>query len=157
MLSAPLGELPEVAQKTKDDLAESERQRRGLLERALEGEARRLLDEARGTTAPPPSEPPVIVAAYEDRSPGELRVLAQRLVELTPCVAVLGSRSEKTHVVVAQSDGLPHDVPALLRSAVEPLGGRGGGRGNLAQGGGEHPELLDEALARVADAVRARK
>jgi alanyl-tRNA synthetase len=157
VLSAPLGELPEVAQKTKDDLAESERQRRGLLERALEGEARRLLDEARGTTAPPPSEPPVIVAAYEDRSPGELRVLAQRLVELTPCVAVLGSRSEKTHVVVAQSDGLPHDVPALLRSAVEPLGGRGGGRGNLAQGGGEHPELLDEALARVADAVRARK
>jgi alanyl-tRNA synthetase len=157
VLSTPLGELVEAAQKTKDDLAESERRGRGLLERALDGEARRLLDEALGTVAPPPSEPPVIVAAFDGRSPNELRVLAQRLVELTPCVAVLGSRSEKTHVVVAQSEGLPHDVPALLRSAVEPLGGRGGGRGNLAQGGGERPELLDEALARAAEAVRTRK
>jgi alanyl-tRNA synthetase len=147
----------EVAKKTKDDLAESERRGRGLLERALEGEARGLLEQALGTAAPSPSEPPVIVAAFDGRSPNELRVLAQRLVELTPCVAVLGSRSEKTHVVVAQSEGLLHDVPALLRLAVEHLGGRGGGRGNLAQGGGERPELLDEALARVADAVRARK
>jgi len=31
-----------------------------------------------------------------------------------------------------------------------------GGRGNLAQGGGKRVELLDEALARAATAVRSK-
>jgi alanyl-tRNA synthetase len=43
-----------------------------------------------------------------------------------------------------------------LREALERLGGRGGGRGNVAQGGSVHAERLDEALARAADAVRAK-
>jgi alanyl-tRNA synthetase len=77
-------------------------------------------------------------------------------VELAPCVALLGSRADKAHLVFAQSEGLPHDVPALLKAGVEALGGRGGGRGNLAQGGGERLDRLDEALAAAATAVRAR-
>jgi alanyl-tRNA synthetase len=156
VLSAPLEELADVALKTKDDLAASERRGRGLLERALEGEARRLLDEARATTAPRATQPAIVVAAYDGWGANELRVLAQRLVALSPCVALLGSRAEKAHLVFAQSDGLPHDIPALLRRAVEHLGGRGGGRGNLAQGGGNRLDFLDEALARAAGAVRAR-
>jgi alanyl-tRNA synthetase len=156
VLSAPLEELADVAQKTKDDLGASERRGRSLLERALEGEARRLLGVVRATAAPSPAEPPIIVAAYNGWSASELRILAQRLAALSPCVALLGSRADKAHVVFAQSEGLPHDIPALLRDAVAHLGGRGGGRGDLAQGGGDRPELLDEALARAADAVRSR-
>lgn len=153
VLSAPLEELVGVAEKTRDDLVAGARREQALLERVLEGEARRLLDGARGGDA---SRPAVIVAAYDAWPPGDLRILAQRLVALAPCVALLGSRSGKAHLVFAQSEGLPQDVPALLRAAVEPLGGRGGGRGNLAQGGGDHPELLDEALARAAATVRSR-
>ncbi len=48
------------------------------------------------------------------------------------------------------------DVPALLKAAVERLGGKGGGRGNVAQGGGERLDLVDEVLARAAEAVRSR-
>ena len=77
-------------------------------------------------------------------------------VALAPCVALLGSRAEKAHLVFAQTEGLPHDVPALLREAVGHLGGRGGGRGDLAQGGGDRPGLLDEALDRAAEKVRTR-
>ena len=54
----------------------------------------------------------------------------------------------------AQSPGLGHDIPALLRQAVASLGGRGGGKGDLAQGGGERIDLLDDALAAAARAVR---
>lgn len=155
ILSAPVAELPEATRKLKDSLAESERRERGLLERALEGEARRLLSES---SAGPggSSGPTVVTAAYDGWTPGDLRVLALRLVALAPCVALLGSRAEKAHLVFAQSDGLPHDIPALLRGALELLGGRGGGRGDVAQGGGERPERLDEALSRAAEAVRAR-
>jgi alanyl-tRNA synthetase len=150
VLSAPLDELPAMAEKARDDLAASARRERGLLERTLDGEARRLLAEARGKS------PTVVVAAYDAWPPADLRVLAQRLVALAPCVALLGSRSEKAHLVFAQSEGLPHDVPALLRGAAERVGGRGGGRGDLAQGGGDRPDLLDEALAHAAAAVRSR-
>ena len=147
-LSAPLPELVETARKVKDALTESERTSRGLLERALEGEARRVLAEAGG-------DPLVVVAAYDGWSAGDLRILAQKLVALAPCVALLGSRADKAHLVFAQSDGLPHDIPALLRTAVESLGGRGGGKGNMAQGGGDRPEALDDALGGAAAAARS--
>jgi alanyl-tRNA synthetase len=148
LLCAPLPGLPEAAQRALAALAESTRQCRVLQERALEGEARRLL-----ATAAPPA---VVVSVYERWPPEDLRTLATQLVALSPCVALLGSRGDKAHLVFAQSPGLPHDIPALLKAAVETLGGRGGGRGDLAQGGGERPALLDEALARAADAVRTK-
>jgi alanyl-tRNA synthetase len=155
ILSAPLDQLAEVARKTRDDLAEGARRERHLLERVLDAEARRLLAEA------PPADaragaPTVVVAAYEGWSPADLRVLALRLVGLAPCVALLGSRAEKAHLVFARSDALAQDVGALLRDAVALLEGRGGGRGPIAQGGGERVDRLDEALARAADAARAR-
>ena len=83
-----------------------------------------------------------------------LRVLAQRLVSGRPCVALLASRAERVHLVFAQSDGLPNDVPALLLDAVARLGGKGGGKGNLAQGSGDRVELLDAALAEATARVR---
>ena len=156
-LSAPPDELVATAQKAKADLADGDKRARGLLERALDGDARRLLAEARGDGPPPtPAVPAVIAAAFDGWPANDLRILATRLVALAPCVALLGSRADKAHLVFAQSDGLPHDVPALLKSALEHLGGKGGGRGNMAQGGGDRLDLLDEALARARDAVKAR-
>ena len=155
-LSAPLPELVVAARKAKEDLLEGERRARALLERALEGDAHRLLAEARGDgPAPTLDSPAIVTAAFDSWTANDLRLLAQQLVAHAPCVALLGSRAEKAHLVFAQSEGLRHDIPALLRQAVERLGGRGGGRGNLAQGGGERVDLLDEALARAAGSVKA--
>jgi alanyl-tRNA synthetase len=84
----------------------------------------------------------------------ELRLLAQSLVGLAPCVALLGSRGTKAALVFAQSEGLPHDIPGLLREALALVGGRGGGKGNLAQGGGDNVLGLDAALAGAAARVR---
>ena len=150
LLSAPLDGLVEETERTREALAASERRGKELLARALDGEARRLLAEA-GAGA---SGVAVVVAAYEGWPPEELRTLASRLVVLSPSVALLGSRADKAHLVFARSEGLSHDMPALLRPAVETLGGRGGGRANMAQGGGERVERLDEVLARAAAAVR---
>jgi len=147
--SSSLKDLPEAARRTIAQLRESERRGQDLLERAMEGEARRLLAEAEGV-------PAVVARAYDGWPAADLRVLAGRLVALAPSVALLGSRADKAYLVFAQSEGLPHDIPALLREALVLVGGRGGGRGNLAQGGGDHVEALDEALAAAARAVRER-
>jgi alanyl-tRNA synthetase len=153
-LSAPLEELPGAALKLKDDLAASERRAKGLLERALDADARQLLAAARGDgPAPTLDSPAVVVAVFDGWAAEELRLLATRLVALAPAVTLLASRSERCSMVFAQSEGLPHDIPALLKAAVGHIGGRGGGRGNLAQGGGDRVERLDEALARARAAL----
>jgi alanyl-tRNA synthetase len=146
--SAGIPELPDVAAKVVERLAAADKRGRELLERALEGEARKLLAEN-------PSG--LIVRSFDGWPAQDLRTLAQKLTQLQPCVALLGSRADKAHVVFAQSDGLPHDVGALLKQALALLNGKGGGRGNLVQGGGEKKEALDEALAHAARAVEAHR
>jgi alanyl-tRNA synthetase len=146
LFSSPLASLAESAERQSAQLAEAERRARDLLDRAIDADARRLLADA-GTPRP------VVVAVYDAWTPADLKALALRLVVLAPCVALLGSRAEKAHLVFAQSEGLPHDIPALLRDAVESLGGRGGGKGNLAQGGGDRLDGLAAALDRAAARV----
>jgi len=147
VFSSSLEDLPAAGRRAVDALADGEKQRHALLERALEGEAHRLLarEEAR---------PALVVATYDGWPAADLRLLAQKLVAAGPCVALLGSRADKAHLVFAQSAGLGHDIPGLLRQAVTSLGGRGGGKGDLAQGGGDRIDLLDDALAAAARVVR---
>lgn len=149
LLSAPLVELPSVVERRQAELATAQRALREQRRQSLAGEAARLLAER-------PDEPAVIVAVYDAWTPDDLRALAQALVAQRPCVALLAARGEAAALVFAQSEGLPHDIPALLREAVSALGGKGGGKGNLAQGAGSRVEALDAALARAAAAVRAR-
>jgi alanyl-tRNA synthetase len=48
------------------------------------------------------------------------------------------------------------DAGALLKEAAAILGGRGGGRPNMAQGGGKDIGRLDEALARIEAVLAAQ-
>ena len=61
---------------------------------------------------------------------------------------MLGSETGKLVAAVGQS-GLAKGVKAgsIIRAAAKALGGGGGGRPELAQGGGPNVEKLDEALA----------
>jgi alanyl-tRNA synthetase len=147
VFSSSIEDLPAAGRRAVDALAAGEKQRQELLERALEGEAHRLL-------AREEERPTVVVATYEGWPAADIRLLAQKLTAVSSCVALLGSRADKAHLVFAQSAGLGHDIPGLLRQAVAGLGGRGGGKGDLAQGGGERLDLLDDALAAAARVVR---
>lgn len=150
VLQAPQGGAAEAARKALERLGEGEKRSRELLEWAIEGEAARLLAQA-------DASPALIVRRYDGWPAADLRLLAQKLTAQAPCVALLGSRADKAHVVFAQTPGLPNDIPALLRAAVEALGGRGGGRGDLAQGGGDRLEALDAALEAAGITLRAAR
>ena len=75
-----------------------------------------------------------------------------------PMVVVgTGLHEGSVAVVVACNDaataaGVRAD--AVLRAALEPLGGRGGGKPDLAQGGGPRVEGVDEALLAAARSLR---
>jgi alanyl-tRNA synthetase len=149
VLSSSAAAVPEAAQQLKDQLAAAQERASELVGQAIEGEARRLLAAAR-----PPGHP--VVAVLAGWPAADVRALALKLVALQPCVALVGSTADKAHAVFAQSDGLPHDVPALLQEAMRAIGGRGGGRGNVAQGGSDRAEGLAQAIEAAARRVRDR-
>jgi len=88
-----------------------------------------------------------IVRAILSEGDGEtLKGLAQRLAKKEACVALLGLRGDRAQLVFARSANLSYDMSVLLRKASQILGGSGGGRPDIAQGGGPTGDRLEEAL-----------
>jgi alanyl-tRNA synthetase len=79
-----------------------------------------------------------------------LRQLATRLVEHGNAAGLLASRPAGD-VVFAQSPGLSGDMNALLRAALEPAGGKGGGTRDFAQGRCLDPARLEDILKGAAE------
>ena len=71
-------------------------------------------------------------------------------------VALLGSETGSLVAAVGQS-GLDKGIKAgsIIKAAAKALGGGGGGKPDLAQGGGPNVEKLDEALRAGKEAMRA--
>ncbi|MEL7061773.1 MAG: alanine--tRNA ligase, partial [Acidobacteriota bacterium] len=113
--------------------------------------ARALLDErvSVGSHA-------VIVGRLDDAGSDELRAAIDWLRQKAGSAAVVlfGSTGPKLALLAALTPDLVeagHDARALLRVAGKIVGGGGGGRPDFAQGGGEKPELVDEAIPALRD------
>ncbi|MEJ2581662.1 MAG: alanine--tRNA ligase, partial [Acidobacteriota bacterium] len=92
-----------------------------------------------------------------EMSPAELRNLADTLRQkLGSGVVVLGMESGgKATLLAAVTEDLTEKVRAgdLVRELAAVIGGRGGGKPNLAQAGGPDIAKLDEALERAPQAI----
>jgi alanyl-tRNA synthetase len=77
-----------------------------------------------------------------------------------PSVLLLASVVDgRPNMVAAVSPQLAQrgvDARKVFNAAAQAMGGRGGGRPELAQGGGGDPAKLDEALARGREAALAQ-
>ncbi|MXS85133.1 alanine--tRNA ligase [Nitrosomonas sp. HPC101] len=75
---------------------------------------------------------------------------------LKPCVVVLGTiEGNKVMLITGVTDDLTKKLKAgdLINFVAQQVGGKGGGRADMAQAGGTLPEKLPQALASVADWV----
>jgi alanyl-tRNA synthetase len=100
-----------------------------------------------------------LLAAEVDSTDGKgLREMADKLRDkLGSGVVVIGCPHEgKVNLLVAVTSDLTGKLHAgkLVAILAEEVGGRGGGRPDLAQAGGNQPEKLASALSKVADLVR---
>ena len=70
-------------------------------------------------------------------------------------VIVLASKASENKVaaLVSVSADLPHDAGVLFKAMLPALDGRGGGRKDLAQGGGANPAGLPEAIKALRAAL----
>jgi alanyl-tRNA synthetase len=93
----------------------------------------------------------VVVSALEGWDAAGLKAVASAIAAQPGHVAVLFSSPAPSAIVVARATGVAIDCAALLRSVIQQYGGKGGGRPDLAQGGGLQgpvPEMI--AFARSA-------
>ena len=93
----------------------------------------------------------VVLHVFADRDADALKRLAHALVAKGNTVALLASRDKDTaRLVFARSADASGDMSALMREACAQLDGRGGGKPELAQGGGKDVARLEAVIAYVA-------
>jgi alanyl-tRNA synthetase len=96
---------------------------------------------------------PVLAQEVQAESPKELRDFADRIKERIPSsIIVLGAKNEgKTMLLCMVTKDLVGKYKAgdLMHRLSEMVGGKGGGRPDMAQGGGLNPDKLKTALESV--------
>jgi alanyl-tRNA synthetase len=139
LFSTGRDDAPQLAVQMVEENKELHRRIRVLEEIAAGVEAEKLLASA--------SEG-VVVEAFDNRDAESLKKLAHALIAHPRTIALLGSRDKDiARLVFARSADAHGDMSLLMREACTMLDGRGGGKPDLAQGGGKNVEKLDDALA----------
>ena len=138
LFSTGRDDAPEVAAQVLEEHKELNRRIRVLEEMAAGVEAEKLLASA--------SEG-VVTHIFDGRDAESLKRLAHALISHPQTIALLASRDYDTaRLVFARSADASGDMNALMREACAMLDGRGGGRPDLAQGGGKNVEKIGDAL-----------
>ncbi len=96
----------------------------------------------------------IVRAILSEGDGGTLKGLAQRLAKKETCVVFLGLKGDRAQLAFARSADLPYDMSALLKGACQIIGGGGGGRPDMAQGGGPAGDRLEEALEFALEAFK---
>jgi len=102
----------------------------------------------------------VLAVAMDGADAGQLRSAVDQLKEqMANAVVVLGSVDDgKVRLVAGVSKNVTNQVKAgeLIAAVAEQVGGRGGGRPDMAQAGGSQPDKLPAALDSVYAWVEAK-
>jgi alanyl-tRNA synthetase len=152
------GSRDDVAAKVRDALERIktlERENRGLKDKLALGQG---TDLASGAVSI--GDVKVLAARVPDADAGALRAAVDQLKgRLGSAVIVLGSVVDSKVILVS---GVTSDLTArvkageLVGSVAAQVGGKGGGRADFAQAGGNQPAALDDALNSVVAWVRSR-
>jgi alanyl-tRNA synthetase len=142
--SAGRDDTPELVSKLIEDNKKQARRIRKLEQIAATVEAAELIETA--TILPHGCR--LISKTFDDRDGESLKLLAAKLAAQPNVIVLLASRDgDNARLVFARSSDAPGDMNTLMREACAILDGRGGGKPDLAQGGGRNVAKLPDAIA----------
>ena len=137
-LSVLPAELPAAIDRLQSDLKTASKTIRDLQLRLAEHEAARLAQN-----------PGAVVEVLEGWGQDGLKAIASAVARRPGAAAVLLSAPAPSAIVIARAPDAAIDAAGVLKKLIERFGGKGGGRSDLAQGGG----LLGDP-AEIAAAAR---
>jgi alanyl-tRNA synthetase len=130
LLSVPAGALPEAVERLQADAKD---QRRRLAD--LQCDLARYQAEELAAAAEATAHGRLVLRAF-DADAGALKTLAAAVVSRGGLIVVLVSAARPPLVVVARSSDIGISSNQILARLTAKFGGRGGGKPDLAQGGG---------------------
>ena len=93
----------------------------------------------------------ILVAQLDSVPAARLKDLAQAVSEPRTLVLLLSQTEGKLYYVLSTGEGFPADVGELMPAVNAATGGKGGGRGTLAQGMSPSCGALAETVAQLTD------
>ncbi len=141
LYSSHISDVPLQIRKAQEEAKAARRSREQLLGELAERHAATLLAQT-----PAEHGRKLIAQVFADRDLVYVKLLAQKLTRIEPCIALLAATSAEPVLVFAQSVGQPFDMGALMKDALAQTGGRGGGSKDMAQGGPEKIDGLESVL-----------
>ena len=142
VLSVLPTELPSAVERLQTEGKDLRKTIGRLQESLAVHEAARLLNTAATSGALR-----IVIEVVEGWDAQGLKAIASALIVNQNVAAVLVSAATPSFVVVARSGAAPMDANRTLRQLIERFGGRGGGRPDLAQGGGLNGEPFEITAA----------
>jgi alanyl-tRNA synthetase len=149
--SVAAAELPTGIERLQGEVKDLKRAEKDLQSRLAQFEA-----DALASRAEPIDSIRFTFAAFEGSDANTLKQIATAVVSRPGFVVIVLSAPPPSFVVVARSTDVTIDAGAVLKRMVERFGGKGGGRPDLAQGGGlagSTDEMLAHARALAARSV----
>ena len=147
-LKTSRAELPAVIGKLQDDLKKARREADELRMKIATGAVGS--SSANGSDAREVAGVQVLAREASGLDAAGMRQLSDTLLaRIKSGVVVLGRSSDgKVSLIVRTSDDLTTRVPAgkVIKELAPIIGGKGGGKADMAEGGGSQPEKLSEAL-----------
>ncbi len=151
LLSVTPDELPSAIEKLQSANRTQQKTQETLQDRLIEHEAPALA--ARGEKV---GAATVVATAVPGWDAIGLKKLASAIAKDTATVAVLLSADAPYLIVIARSQEMAFDTGEVLRTLIQQFGGKGGGKGAMAQGGslaGDPKEILSAARATIAAVI----
>jgi alanyl-tRNA synthetase len=147
-LKTSRSELPAVIGKLQDELKKARREADELRMKIATGAVGS--SSANGADAREVAGVQVLAREASGLDSAGMRQLSDTLLaRIKSGVVVLGRSSDgKVSLIVRTSDDLTNRVPAgkVIKELAPIIGGKGGGKADMAEGGGSQPEKLSEAL-----------
>jgi len=146
ILSVSASQLPRTVQRFFDEWKALHKEVKELRKGALDPQ--RLIQEAEVVAGVK------VVASMVDLKMNEMIAVANELVKLDKVVVILVSAVDNSgHLAVGRSEGVDLDASAIVKQASVIFGGSGGGRPNMAQGGGPNGSKVEEVLRSAREMV----
>lgn len=151
LLNCPDGEVASRVRKLHDDLEESKKEKKAMLERIVAAESGRLLSEA-----PVISDISVVSHVLENTSKQEMKMLYEQLTKEKGVAVLLGGVTPDGAMLMfgCRKGDKRIDVREAFNTALPMIEGKGGGGPSYAQGFGPEVKEVSGAVEKAAEIVK---
>ncbi|WP_227396199.1 alanyl-tRNA editing protein [Jeotgalibacillus aurantiacus] len=138
-LSAPQDQLPQAADRLLEQVRDLEKEREELKKQLAEMQADRYIS----------TSDHVIKEIFHDQAIADLQQLAKNITTKADdrIVLFVNETSDKLQVVCARGSSIDLNMNLPLKKGLSLINGRGGGKPDFVQGGGEKLMTADELLS----------